>query len=282
MLIELSFDDLAKRSPVIMSTSEISTAGLNAIVFGSTGAVGKWVVNSALASVKWSKVTAVTRAEINDPGAVWDKPSAVEDRLFVHPFGFSDLQVPMFEEFDRLFTKDTAVDAIFYCIGTTLKDSGNAEKFQSVDYGYLNLLCRYIREKSLTIRRFDLVSAVNASSSMPAWIHPYPKTKAMCENVVIGIPEKNADNGGNDVPSRPVAQQVAIWQPPLLDRGERARPGEKVMLWLSWIVPSVTVENLGYAMVHQAEWDLGTVGQPAEPVQYFQDQDIKQHVIGNR
>ena len=94
-----------------------------------------------------------------------------------------------------------------YCgLGTTRRDSG-ATGFVKVDYDYIMAVAKLAKEQGC--KQFHLISAVGASKSSPV-LYTQIKGKVEAEVTDLGF------------------DQLFIYRPGLLLRGEKTRLGEKV------------------------------------------------------
>ncbi|KAJ3065052.1 Oxidoreductase htatip2 [Podochytrium sp. JEL0797] len=100
-----------------------------ALVFGSTGAVGSQVVTQLLQNERCSNVIAITRRDL-DAAAKQEKfnmdPSdvAANAKLSIRVVDFENLKKEDVE------SEGKAVNAVFCCLGTTRGDAGSAEAFR--------------------------------------------------------------------------------------------------------------------------------------------------------
>jgi uncharacterized protein YbjT (DUF2867 family) len=101
-----------------------------------------------------------------------------------------------------------SVDAVFCCLGTTLKAAGSRAAFEKVDYEYVKQVAELAAARQ--VPRFLLISAVGAHPSSPAF---YSRVKGRVEQAVSALPFKS----------------LHILRPSLL-LGERQehRPGEAI------------------------------------------------------
>eukprot|EP00903_Cladosiphon_okamuranus_P010209 g9668.t1 len=221
-----------------------------AVVFGSTGAVGKEVVRALAESEQCQSVVAIVRrfttvSEWRGDSSAGDKANSAADfnKVEVKRINYETLETSLPEQQMR------GKQVVFYCLGTTRSDAGSAANFKKVDLSYLEGVCQLCRVAG--VDHFSLVSSQGASSSSPLL---YPRVKGRCEQVIrsAGYPH------------------TSIWRPGLLGRGDKARGVEKMARFL---VTPMPVETLGRAMVKEAESKLGT--EPREEAMVFSNKDIK-------
>lgn len=236
-----------------------------AVVFGSTGAVGKEVVRALAESEQCQSVVAIVRrfTQVSewrgDDSSASDGASGASDadggstgngnqnrgfnKVEVKRINYDTLQTSLPEAQMR------GKQVVFYCVGTTRSDAGSAANFRKVDLEYLEGACQLCRVAGFD--HFSLVSSQGASLSSPLL---YPRVKAQCEQVVTsaGYPH------------------TSIWRPGLLGRGVKARGVEKMARFL---VTPMPVETLGRAMVKDAESKLGAG--PEEQAEIFYNKQIR-------
>ncbi|CAM9823385.1 unnamed protein product [Ectocarpus sp. 4 AP-2014] len=224
-----------------------------AVVFGSTGAVGKEVVRALAESEQCQSVVAVVRRLT--PVSEW-RGDATKSKTGGSDANFNKVEVKRIN-YDTLETslpeeEMRGKQIVFYCLGTTRSDAGSAANFKKVDFSYLEGVCQLCRVAG--VDHFSLVSSQGASASSPLL---YPKVKGQCEQLVrsAGYPH------------------TSVWRPGLLGRGSKARGVEKMARFL---VTPMPVETLGRAMVMEAESKLGAP--PNDEAMVFSNKDIKKMV----
>jgi uncharacterized protein YbjT (DUF2867 family) len=139
-------------------------AKLCALVAGATGAVGREVVNQLLEDPDFALVQIVVRRATGR-----EHPRLVE---FVTDFddlaGYAQRHPQMF-----------STDAVFCCLGTTLRAAGSRAAFEKVDYGYVTQLAELARARN--VPRFLMISAVGASPRAGAF---YSRVKGRAEEAI--------------------------------------------------------------------------------------------------
>jgi uncharacterized protein YbjT (DUF2867 family) len=135
------------------------------LIAGSTGLVGRHVLERLLADDRWRQVVAPTR-----------RPLASHPKL-VNPIVDYDalpLDAPWWE-----------VDAAISTLGTTLRQAGSREAFRAIDHGYTLAIARAVHNRGAT--RFGLNSALGAD---PGSLSFYLRTKGEIERDIeaIGFP----------------------------------------------------------------------------------------------
>ena len=133
-----------------------------ALVAGSTGLIGKQLLDLLLESDRYKKVIAITRHDIP-----------------VHP-KLSQIKI----EFDSIGEKSSALkaDDVFCCLGTTMKKAGSKEKFYQVDFYYPLLLAKISHSEGA--RQFMLISALGADKNSSIY---YNHVKGEIEDAVTEV-----------------------------------------------------------------------------------------------
>ena len=138
--------------------------GRTAVVFGSTGLVGRELVKVLLLSESYDKVVAVARRkqDIADP-----KLEQVE-----------------ITDFTNLIKVQDKLDAAVYfcCIGTTMKTAGSKEAFRKVDFDIPKQIA--ILADQLSINYLVVISSLGAKAVSSNF---YLKTKGEMEEAVRHI-----------------------------------------------------------------------------------------------
>lgn len=134
-----------------------------AVLAGSTGLVGRELLNQLLAQREYSRVTVLGRSP----------PPREGGKIKFVATDFSNL--------DGL-AADLAVSDVFCCLGTTLAKAGSDAAFERVDYHMVVDLAR--AAKKAGAKKFLVVSAAGASLKSPAF---YPRLKARMEQAVSEI-----------------------------------------------------------------------------------------------
>lgn len=134
-----------------------------ALVAGSTGLIGKQLVQLLLAGSDYDQVKAITRTDL----------SLTHARL---------VQVNVdFRRLDDL-KEILKADDVFCCLGTTMAKARSEEKFREVDYDYPLALARLTLEQGA--KQFLLVSALGASKQSSFF---YNQVKGQLEDAVTRL-----------------------------------------------------------------------------------------------
>ncbi len=141
---------------------------LCALVAGATGAVGREVVSQLLEDPDITLVQVVVR-----------RPSGRQHpRLAEFVTDFDDL-----EDFSRRHPQLFSADAVFCCLGTTMRAAGSRAAFEQVDYHYVLKLAELASARR--VPRFLMVSAVGADPNSLAY---YSRVKGRVERAVGALP----------------------------------------------------------------------------------------------
>lgn len=131
---------------------------MKVLLLGATGLVGEHCLKKLIASPKVKEVIAPTRR------ILWVKDQRVSNPL---------IDFDRLDEYPELFE----VDAIFCCLGTTMRQAGSRRNFLKVDFQY----CMDAAElgRAAGVQAMLLVSAVGASHRSP-WF--YSRVKGQLED----------------------------------------------------------------------------------------------------
>lgn len=162
-----------------------------ALLAGATGLIGRHVLAGLLDSPRWTTVRVLTRRAVAHENA----------KLDVHRLDFDEL--------GGIASNDPAlfdVDAVFCCLGTTIKAAGSRDAFRRVDHDYIVALAKAGQAGGAS--RFLLVSAIGADANS---LFFYNRVKGQTEDAIRSLD----------------FDALHIFQPSLLlgDRDEN-RPGE--------------------------------------------------------
>lgn len=202
---------------------------MSLFVLGSTGLVGGFIVQNALKSKDWSKITTLTRRK--PQFATPEAESRLDSIVEADSSKWSDI------------IKDIkpAPYAYISSFGTTRAAAGSAEKFKAIDYG-INYEAAKLA-KDIGVKTLVLISAVGANANSPFL---YFQTKGKLEDDIIAL--------GFD--------HTIILRPGQLngDRGkERNELPHKIATYLqslpgvSWLLKSIDASDVGKIAVDFAE-----------------------------
>jgi uncharacterized protein YbjT (DUF2867 family) len=133
-----------------------------ALIAGSTGLIGKQLLQLLLESDRYKKVIAITRQD-----------------LPAHP-----KLVQIKTDFDSIGEKSTGLkaDDVFCCLGTTMAKAGSKEKFYQVDFYYPLLLAKISHAEGA--KQFLLGSALGADKKSSIY---YNQVKGEIEEAVRNV-----------------------------------------------------------------------------------------------
>ena len=143
-------------------------AKLCALVAGATGAVGRALVNQLLEDEEIALVQVLARRSIGRQ----------HPRLSEFVTDFDDLA-----SFCGKHPQVLNVDAVFCCLGTTMRAAGSREAFEKVDYHYVLKLAELASARK--VPSFLMVSAVGANPKALAY---YSRVKGRAEAAVSALP----------------------------------------------------------------------------------------------
>ncbi len=132
-----------------------------ALIAGATGAVGRHLLSMLLSEPRYDEVHVLTRRPL----------AHSEPKLYVHEVDFEQLAGHA-----ELF----AVDDVFCCLGSTIKQAGSRPAFERVDHDYVVELSRLAKQGGA--QRFVMISAVGANPKAMAF---YSRVKGRAETDVL-------------------------------------------------------------------------------------------------
>lgn len=137
---------------------------MRAVIAGSTGEIGKFLLEYLLEEEAFSEVTSLIR-----------RPSAIEHKKLQNKV-IDFEQLPEIEIFD--------FEVVFICLGTTIKKAGTQEAFSKVDYDYVVNLTDWAKKCGAS--QVHIVSAMGADANSRIF---YSRVKGEMQNSVkkIGI-----------------------------------------------------------------------------------------------
>jgi uncharacterized protein YbjT (DUF2867 family) len=131
---------------------------------GATGLVGGKLLQLLLSDADYTTVVALTRRSLGETS-----PKLVE----------------VIADFDRseTYRERLAVDDVYCCLGTTMRNAGSQEAFRKVDFDYPVALARHSLERGA--QRFLIVTAVGANAKSRVF---YSRVKGEVEAAVSELP----------------------------------------------------------------------------------------------
>jgi uncharacterized protein YbjT (DUF2867 family) len=131
-----------------------------AVVFGSTGLIGSFLLRQLLADDRYAEVRIFVR-----------KPTGIRHAKL-------DEVVTDFKQLDAL-RKEVKGDEVFCCLGTTIKTAGSEAAFRRVDYELVRWSALSAKENG--VKSFLVVSSIGAAASSRNF---YLRTKSEMELAV--------------------------------------------------------------------------------------------------
>jgi len=142
---------------------------LKALVFGSTGAVGRILTHQLMYRSEYSHIIAVVRRHIDDIESEWGITGKEKQ--------FQQLVID-YEKLD-VNEKNTVIanyDIAYNCLGTTRSQAGGAAEFKRIDHGYVIKSAQWCVNNG--IKHFAYVSSAGANKN--SWLL-YPQVKGQIE-----------------------------------------------------------------------------------------------------
>ena len=201
-------------------------SNLKAFILGSTGAIGRELVDELVKSSAWSEVTVVVRRKLEE----WDKFSDEEK---------NKLKVILKDNLDSLEDPSqwnlAGYNTLFCCLGTRTKVG--KDQFIKVDYTYPLFGGKLAAH--FNIPHYSLVSSIGANPK--SWFL-YPKTKGQVEEALKSLK----------------LPQLSILQPGiLLNRRNDDRFGEKIASYIPF-APKIESRDVARALRIEAELQAKT------------------------
>lgn len=195
-----------------------------ALIAGSTGLIGKHLLQRLLESGQYDVVKAIVR---HDPGIQHEKLKL------------------LFLDFDHLgnYEEELTADDVFCCLGTTMAKARSKPAFYKVDYTYPVELAK--QTQMLGAKKFLIVSALGANKSSSFY---YNQVKGQVEETITSIP----------------FEAIHIFRPSLLlgNRSEERRGEDAAKLFYKifhFLIPSkykgIEAEKVARAMAFFASED---------------------------
>ncbi|MFC3874057.1 NAD(P)H-binding protein [Neisseria musculi] len=165
---------------------------MHALIIGATGATGRALLDTLLNNSAFGRVSIFVR-----------RPVAVEHpKLAVHVIDFAQT---------RTWQDKVRGDALFSCLGTTLKDAGSKEAQWQIDYDYPYRFAQTAQANG--VPQLLLVSSAYANPASKGF---YTRMKGRLEQDITALGFAS----------------LGIFRPPSLVRPNTDRTGEKTALWI--------------------------------------------------
>lgn len=143
-----------------------------ALIAGATGLIGQFLLQQLLLSEGWGEVRVLGRSEI-------DLSAETSTANHLAKLKQQQLDFDQLDQFAENSPDFFAVDAVFCCLGTTLKTAGSRAAFERVDHDYVIALAQ--AGARARAKRFLMVSAIGAD---PASAFFYNRIKGKAERAV--------------------------------------------------------------------------------------------------
>ncbi len=219
------------------------------LLAGATGLVGGYCLRLLLDSPEILEVNMITRRPLN----------IAHPKLKEHCVEFSEM--------GDVFPQEVTWDAVFCCLGTTMKQAGSREEFKKVDLEYVIALAEL--GKKHQAEKFLVVSSMGASKNSPIF---YSRIKGRMEAEISKIGYKSVD----------------IFRPSFLV-GHRANPrfgerwGEKAMQIINPVLVgpmrsyrSISAERIARVMVSvAARSEMGVQIYPSNEIQRLSSEIVQ-------
>lgn len=196
------------------TATETTQKEVCALVCGHTGATGRALTALLLADKRVARVVTIGRHEY------FVKNDKLRHVAISNVKEIAEVELPADVAGMELHA--------FWCLGTTRKDAGSAQRFREIDFGGAEAFIALCKKHN--VNNFMLLSSTGASSS--SWFL-YMKTKGEIEDA--------ARNAG--------FARVEIFRPGLLDRGDERRTNESLSLFFLSGLPA---KKLAMAMLRSA------------------------------
>ncbi len=203
---------------------------MNILIVGSTGEVGNQLLQAAQQQKSINHIYTFVR---NTNDEEHDKTTSITI------------------DFDDITSLETIdVDAVFCCLGTTIKKAGSKSQFEKVDYEYVVSIGEYA--KRCGAKQFHVVSANGADATSRIF---YSATKGKMEDSIKSL----------NLPS------TYIYRPALLDSERKEkRFGERIAVVLFRIINPLLIGSLKrYASIKVEKVASGMLTRSLKPEQGF-------------
>ncbi|KAF8549385.1 hypothetical protein OG21DRAFT_1515272 [Imleria badia] len=179
----------------------LTNTGKSALLLGGTGAVGKHLLATLLASPDWTRV-----GEYGRRVTTWSDSTPPPPKLEQKVIDFEDV------EGLRAGMRPGRWDVVFVALGTTKASAGGAAQFERIDREYVVRACEAAKSDDPGYeQRVVYVSAANANATSPLL---YAKSKGLTELALarLGYADtiifRPAFLRGADRPDRRIAESV--------------------------------------------------------------------------
>ncbi|MGB1248857.1 MAG: oxidoreductase [Chitinophagales bacterium] len=134
-----------------------------ALIIGSTGLVGNFVLQKLLLDSNYSKITTLVRKSLN---LEHEKLNEV---------------ITDFNQLDK-YKEQIKADVVFCCLGTTIKTAGSKAAFKKVDYEYPVEIAKHAKNNGC--QQYLIVTAMDANKNSSIF---YNKVKGEAEDALKAL-----------------------------------------------------------------------------------------------
>lgn len=180
-----------------------SNSGKTALLLGATGLVGSALLPILLADPRYAQVNCLVRRPLPSVVSI-----GAEDKLQPVVIDFEQMQ-----DYEGYF----AVDHVYVCLGTTIKQAGSRSAFRKVDFEYVHVAAQLARAQR--VKSFVWVSSVGANAKSGNF---YLRVKGELENAIFAM------SG--------LEQATAVRPSLLLGERHHTRPAEQLAIWGSHLL----------------------------------------------
>ena len=217
-------------------------SGKTALIFGSTGLTGSFILQNLLENPTYGEVRSFVRKKTS-----CQHPKLIE---YVIDMNFIENSSELVKGND-----------LFLCLGTTIKKAGSKDAFIKVDFTYNLNAARIAAENRVS--GCYLISAVGADKNS---FNFYSSVKGKLEAEIAKLPFRN----------------IGIFRPSLLlGERKEFRAGERIAEFLStFITPALKFFNSRYTPVHAsvlADSIVNVAVKDIPGIQYYEYKEINQH-----
>jgi len=191
------------------------SAGLNAIVIGGSGAVGKALVKELINSKDIGFITSLSRREL--PLELNEEENKLKNKKLIE-------KIVSMDELGKHKDQFAGKDVAFCCLGTTTSEAKTEEGFRKVDYDLVVKFGELAKESG--VPHMNLMSTMGANAT--SWFM-YSRVKGQADDFVKGLG----------------FSRMSLYRPGVLDRGKDARLKEKI----GGLFGSTTVTAVAKAML---------------------------------
>jgi nucleoside-diphosphate-sugar epimerase len=159
-----------KSSDFLVEKNEEDLIKYSAIVLGSTGLVGRALVNQLCKDPRYERITCLVRAPMVNAD-FHDPQNKIEPLV---------IDYEKFQDYQGYFT----VDHVYCCLGTTIKNAGSQKAFRRVDFEFVHVAAQLARAQRA--KSFVWISSLGANAKSKNF---YLRVKGELENAILTMPQ---------------------------------------------------------------------------------------------